>query len=129
MAKVTGIGGVFFKARSDEKALAAWYRDNLGVPVQDWGGASLEWAADEQVDGGATAWMLAKADSTWFAPSESSFMINYRVDDLEGMLAHLTSRGVPIQKGPEVHENGRFAWVVDPDGNKIELWEPKPEAK
>ena len=124
MAKVTGIGGVFFKARTNAKVLAAWYAEHLGVPVQDWGGAALDRANDKHADGGVTAWAIAKADSTWFAPSESSFMINYRIDDLDGMLAQLTAKGVAIQKGPDVEENGKFAWIVDPDGNKIELWEP-----
>jgi predicted enzyme related to lactoylglutathione lyase len=123
MAKVTGIGGVFFKA-TDPKALAAWYRDNLGIPVEDWGGAALKWPDDHAEDRGSTAWMLAKKDSQWFAPSESAFMINYRVDDMAGILEKLRSNGVAIQKGPEHHENGVFAWVMDPDGNKVELWEP-----
>jgi len=129
MAKVTGIGGVFLKARSDGKALAAWYQEHLGVPVQDWGGAALKWPEDKAEDGGVTAWAIAKADSKWFAPSESSFMINYRVDDLDGLLAQLKAKGVAIQQGPETHENGHFAWILDPDGNKIELWEPKLPAK
>ncbi len=126
MAKVTGIGGVFFKSRSDDKALVAWYKEKLGVPVADFGGAILRWSDDKAEDGGLTVWSVAKPDTTWFAPSESSFMINYRVDDLDGMLAHLVASGVLIQQGPETHENGRFAWIMDPEGNKIELWEPKP---
>jgi predicted enzyme related to lactoylglutathione lyase len=124
MARVTGIGGVFFKAK-DPKQLAAWYRDMLGIPVEDWGGAALKWPDDHAEDRGTTAWMLAGQDSKWFAPSTSSFMINYRVDDMEGLLARLRDKGVAIDKGPEHHENGAFAWIVDPDGNKVELWEPK----
>jgi predicted enzyme related to lactoylglutathione lyase len=125
MARVTGIGGVFFKSKGDPKALAAWYRDHLGVEIKSFGGAVFRWPQDPGPDKGATAWMLAASDSKWFGPSESSFMINYRVDDLDGLIAHLEKSGVKLQQGPESHENGKFAWVMDPDGNKVELWEPK----
>ena len=124
MAKVTGIGGVFFKA-SDPKALAAWYETNLGMKLESFGGAVLQWKDDHAEDGGLTVWHLAAKDSQWFGPSTSSFMINYRVDDMTALLEHLRQNGVEIHKGPETHENGVFAWVVDPDGNKVELWEPK----
>jgi predicted enzyme related to lactoylglutathione lyase len=124
MARVTGIGGVFFKARGDHKALAAWYAKHLGIPLAPWGGAVLRWPDDKAGDGGATVWTVAAADSTWFAPSEAPFMINYRVDDLDALLAQLRADGVAIHKGPEADENGKFAWIVDPDGNKIELWQP-----
>jgi len=124
MAKVTGIGGVFFKSTQDHKALAKWYSDNLGIALESWGGAILKWPDDKQVDGGMTVWHTAAPDSKWFAPSESSFMINYRVDDLEGMLAQLKESGVTIIGEPQTDFNGKFAWVVDPDGNKVELWEP-----
>ncbi len=123
MAKVTGIGGVFFLAKSDPKALAAWYRDHLGIALADWGGAVLKWPEDKANDGGLTVWHVAKPDSTWFAPSTSPFMINYRVDNLDELVAELAAKGVPLVAGPETHENGKFAWVVDPDGNKVELWE------
>lgn len=124
MAKVTGIGGVFFKSTGDHKALAAWYEKNLGIRLEDFGGAILRWSEDTAEDGGLTVWCLAAKESTWFAPSESSFMINYRVDDMAGMIAQLKGNGVEIFKGPESHENGKFAWVLDPEGNKVELWEP-----
>jgi len=124
MARVTGIGGVFYKAKGDKTALAAWYRDHLGLELEDFGGAILKWPEDTQPDGGLTVWCLAAPDSKWFAPSESSFMINYRVDDMEGLLANLKAAGVTIVGGPEKHENGLFAWIMDPDGNKLELWEP-----
>jgi predicted enzyme related to lactoylglutathione lyase len=127
MAKVTGIGGVFIKSSKDNDALNAWYRDNLGINLQDWGGAILEWSEDKQVDGGQTVWTTAAPDSKWFAPSESSFMINYRVDDLDGLIARFKENGVEIVKGPDEDFNGKFAWVMDPDGNKVELWEPKAE--
>lgn len=125
MAKITGIGGIFFKSTKDNVALAEWYRDNLGVNLEDWGGAILRWPDDKADDGGLTVWTVAAADSKWFAPSESGFMINYRVDDLDGMLSQLREAGVEVVKGPESHENGKFAWIMDPDGNKVELWEPK----
>lgn len=125
MAKVTGIGGVFFKARNDPVALAAWYQEHLGLTIAPWGGAVLHWPDDKAEDSGLTVWSVAKPDTQWFAPSESSFMINYRVDDMSALLAKLEAAGVPILKGPETHENGTFAWILDPDGNKIELWEPK----
>lgn len=125
MARVTGIGGVFFKSSNDNKALAAWYQKNLGVPLEDFGGAVLKWPEDKAEDKGLTVWHVAARDSEWFSPSRSSFMINYRVDDMDGMLAQLKGAGVEIVKGPESHENGRFSWIMDPDGNKVELWEPK----
>jgi len=125
MAKVTGIGGVFFKSSGDHKALAAWYQKHLGMPLTNWGGAVLRWPDDTAEDKGLTVWHVAKGDTQWFAPSGSSFMINYRVDDLEGMLAQLRAGGVEVIQGPESHENGKFAWIMDPDGNKVELWEPK----
>lgn len=124
MAKVTGIGGVFFKSTSDKAALGAWYRQHLGMSFEDWGGAILRWADDKAEDGGLTVWSLAAADSKWFAPSTSSFMINYRVDNLDEMLESLRAGGVEIVSGPESAENGKFAWIMDPDGNKVELWEP-----
>jgi predicted enzyme related to lactoylglutathione lyase len=125
MAKVTGIGGVFFKSKGDPKALAAWYQKYLGMPLEPWGGAALRWPEDRADDKGVTAWTVANPDTKWFAPSDSSFMINYRVDDLDALLAQLRADGVEIVGGPESHENGKFAWVMDPDGNKVELWEPK----
>ncbi|NRA67129.1 MAG: VOC family protein [Pseudobacteriovorax sp.] len=124
MAKVTGIGGVFFKAK-DPKALNQWYETHLGFQFQPFGGSVFAWPEDKADDKGLTVWCTAKSDTEWFAPSESSFMINYRVDNLEELLAKLKEAGVPILKGPEVHENGSFAWILDPEHNKVELWEPK----
>lgn len=124
MAKVTGIGGVFFKSTNDHKALAAWYEKNLGVRLEPWGGAVLRWPEDTAEDRGVTAWHVAAADSDWFSPSRSSFMINYRVDDMTGLLEQLRHNGVEVAQGPEKHENGLFAWILDPDGNKVELWQP-----
>ncbi len=124
MAKVTGIGGVFFKTDGDHKALAQWYGTNLGLPLEDFGGAVLKWPDDKAEDKGLTVWHLAEKSSDWFAPSTSRFMINYRVDDLTELLEQLTANGVELLQGPESHENGKFAWIMDPDGNKVELWEP-----
>jgi predicted enzyme related to lactoylglutathione lyase len=124
MARVTGIGGVFLKCKGDSAALAAWYQKHLGMPLEAWGGAVLRWPDDTAGDKGLTVWNLADKDSEWFSPSTSSFMINYRVDDLEALLAQLREAGVAIVAGPESHENGKFAWIMDPDGNKVEMWEP-----
>ena len=124
MAKITGIGGVFLKCKGDSAALAAWYQKHLGMQLEDFGGAILKWPDDKAEDLGLTVWTLADKDSQWFSPSDSSFMINYRVDNLDEMLAQLHAAGVAVIGGPESHENGKFAWIMDPDGNKVELWEP-----
>ena len=124
MAKVTGIGGVFLKCRGDSAALAAWYQTHLGLPLETWGGAIRRWPDDKAEDQGLTVWSLADKDSQWFSPSDSAFMINYRVDDMDALLAQLRAAGIEIVGGPESHENGKFAWIMDPDGNKVELWQP-----
>ena len=123
MARITGIGGVFFKAK-DPTALAAWYAEHLGLALEDFGGAVLRWPQDTADDEGVTVWHTAAADTQWFSPSGASFMINYRVDDMDGMLAQLREAGVAIVGGPEYHENGVFAWIMDPEQNKVELWQP-----
>ena len=122
MAKVTGIGGVFFKSKSDPAALAAWYQKHLGMPLEDFGGAILRWPDDLAEDKGLTVWHIAAQGSQWF---DAPLMINYRVDDLVALLAQLRAGGVEVIQGPESHENGKFAWILDPDGNKVELWEPR----
>ncbi|HEV8238139.1 MAG TPA: VOC family protein [Thermoanaerobaculia bacterium] len=124
MARVTGIGGVFFKSRGDHKAVAAWYQKHLGMAPEPWGGVILKWPEDKAADGGLTVWHVAGSDSKWFSPSESSFMINYRVDDLDGLLAQLRADGVEVVGEPQSDDNGKFAWILDPDGNKVELWQP-----
>lgn len=124
MAKVTGIGGVFFKSTNDHKKLHEWYKHNLGIELESWGGAILKWPEDKANDQGLTVWSVAAKDSPWFNPSSAGFMINYRIDNMAEMIEQLTRNGVEIFKGPESAENGKFAWVLDPDGNKVELWEP-----
>jgi len=125
MARVTGVGGIFFKSTGDKTALAAWYEKHLGMRLEPWGGAIFRWPDDKADDRGLTVWHVAESDTQWFSPSRSSFMVNYRVDDLDELLARLRDGGVEIVGGPESHENGKFAWIMDPDGNKVELWEPK----
>jgi len=127
MAKVTGIGGVFFKSKGDPAALAAWYSKYLGMPLEQFGGAILKWPDDRAEDRGLTVWHVAERDTQWFAPSDAPFMINYRVDDLGELLAQLRAGGVEVLSGPESHENGRFAWIVDPDGNKLHVCTRLPE--
>src|SRR4026208_872478 len=108
MARITGVGGVFFKSKGDGKALSAWYRKHLGLQLEDWGGAILKWPEDKAEDQGLTVWSVAPSDTKWFSPSQSSFMINYRVDNLSELLAQLRAEGVSIVKGPESAENGKF---------------------
>ena len=128
MKRVTGIGGVFFKAK-DPKALGAWYKTHLGIDVQAWGGAAFHWNGPDNPEGkGATAWNLFAADTNYFAPSNAPFMINYRVDDLHALLAALRAEGVQVEDKVDESEYGKFGWAVDPEGNKFELWEP-PEGE
>lgn len=119
---VTGVGGVFFKSK-DPKALSAWYRDVLGVKVEAWGGATLRYDAPDHPP--MVVWSPFPEKSDYMAPSTREFMINYAVDDMDAMVARLTAKGVPILKRDDKDPNGRFAWIVDPDGTKIELWQPK----
>lgn len=124
VARVTGIGGVFMLANNNAKELSDWYLTNLGMQREDFGGVVLQWQEDLANDNGLTVWHIAEKDSKWFSPSESRFMINYRVDNLDEMISQLKANGVEIFGGPESHENGKFAWIMDPEGNKVELWEP-----
>lgn len=124
MAKITGVGGFFFKSR-DKGAVAGWLKDVLGVPAQDWG-AVFPWRGREDPDEkGYTVLGLHASDSTYFGPSTREFMLNFRVDDLDGVLAQLESRGVEVVKRFDPEPNGRFAHVKGPEGMVIELWEPK----
>jgi predicted enzyme related to lactoylglutathione lyase len=119
MRRVTGIGGIFFKARNPA-ALHAWYREHLGIDVQPWGGAAFTWGHA----GGTTIWSVGDGDT--FAPSASSFMINYRVDDLHALLAALRAEGCQVLDKTDDSDYGKFGWVIDPEGNKVELWQPPP---
>lgn len=118
MANVVGLGGIFVKAR-DPEALRAWYRDALGLEIHSWGGAQL-WNDGKSYG----VWSAFAASSSYFAPSEREFMINLRVDDLDGMLAHLRARGANVLERREDSPDGRFGYVVDPEGTLLELWQP-----
>lgn len=128
MKRVTGIGGIFFHAK-DPVALRAWYQEHLGIDVQAWGGAAFTWA-----DGagnpttGTTIWSIGAATGKQFAPSTSTFMINYRVEDLAGLLHALRKEGCDVLEKTDDSEFGKFGWVMDPEGNKVELWQP-PEGQ
>ncbi|MBS0217170.1 MAG: VOC family protein [Proteobacteria bacterium] len=122
MKRVTGIGGIFFKAR-DPGTLSAWYRDHLGLDVTGWNGAIFKWGGDGS-EPGMTIWSPFAADTTYMAPSTSSFMINFRVANIDALLAALRSEGCDVVDKTESSEQGKFGWVIDPEGNKVELWEP-----
>ena len=124
MKRVTGIGGIFFKAK-DPMALAEWYRKHLGLEVEEWGGVAFRWRSEENPTGtGSTVWSSFKKDTTYFAPSSASFMVNYRVQDLHAVLAALRAEGCAVDDKVEESEYGKFGWVLDPEGNKLELWQP-----
>lgn len=122
MEQVLGIGGVFFKAR-DPKALATWYREHLGVPVE--AGQTyaniVSSAAGEQ-----TVWSTFPTDTTYFGPNSAGLMINYRVQNLDAILAQLRAAGIPVEDKVDDYDYGRFGWATDPEGNRFELWEPRP---
>lgn len=129
MTSVTGIGGIFFKVE-DPAATVEWYRDYLGIQPNEHGGWSVHWRTHDDVERpGRTEWRPFPASTDYFAPSEASFMINYRVDDLVAVLDHLKAAGVEPVGDVESHPYGRFAWILDPNGLKIELWEPSREAE
>ena len=124
MKRVTGIGGIFFSAR-DPAASRAWYKKHLGIDVQDWGGAAFSWVdSDGNPAKGTTIWSVGAADGEHFAPSTAPFMINYRVDDLGALLQALRDEGCDVLEKMDDSEYGKFGWVMDPDGNKVELWQP-----
>lgn len=122
MQRVTGIGGIFFKS-ADPKALGAWYRDHLGLDVSDWGGAIFPWGGDGSPPG-MTIWSPFAQDTDYMAPGAGSFMINFRVADLDGLLDALRAEGCNVVDRTERSEQGAFGWVIDPEGNKVELWQP-----
>jgi catechol 2,3-dioxygenase-like lactoylglutathione lyase family enzyme len=124
--RVTGIGGVFWKAQ-DPAGLTAWYVERLGVPLDSTGAAVLQWR-DGAGAPASTVVAPFPADTSYFAPSSSPFMIDFRVADLDSMLDQLRREGCHVIDRVEEMEFGRFGWVMDPEGNKIELWEPAAEA-
>lgn len=125
MAKVLGLGGLFFKSR-DTAALMAWYQRVLGLTVEPWGGVVFHAAKTAEWPGAGTVFNAMAADTDYFAPSDSEFMFNLMVDDLDAMLARCAEHGVlPVKLFPE-EANGRFAHIIDPEGRKLELWQPKP---
>lgn len=123
MAKVTGIGGVFFKSR-DPAALGKWYRERLGLDIEPWGGAALRWHDDPRAAVGYTVFTMFSADTGYFTPSDKPFMVNLRVDDLEALLASLRNAGERVLDRREEGPNGKFGYVLDPEGTLLELWEP-----
>jgi predicted enzyme related to lactoylglutathione lyase len=127
MKRVTGIGGVFFKAK-DAPALQAWYKLHLGIDVQAWGGAAFDWTDDSgKPVGGTTAWSVFSSQGDQFAPSTAPFMVNYRVHDLHALVKALREEGCNVLEKIDDSEYGKFGWVIDPEGNKVELWEPPAE--
>jgi len=123
MARITAIGGVFFHS-ADPQALAAWYRDKLGLNIEDWGGAMIGTEGNRPPHG---VWAPFNKDTGYFKPSSREFMINFAVDDLDSFLAGLEAKGVEVQGRQEMEGMGKFAWILDPDGTKIELWEPEQQ--
>ena len=122
MAKVLGIGGVFFKVQ-DVSAVQDWYRRVLGFEISEWGGVIFP-----PEGAGSQVWTPFAADTGYFAPSDLPFMINLRIDDLNGMLAQLAKEGVEPLSSEDHGPLGRFAWIVDPAGVKVELWQPPSES-
>jgi catechol 2,3-dioxygenase-like lactoylglutathione lyase family enzyme len=126
MKRVTGIGGIFIKS-ANLPVMREWYQKHLGIDIGEWGGAAFKWKSAENPDGeGTTAWSLFEASSNYFDPSKAAFMVNYRVHQLAPLLAALRAEGCNVVEKTDESEFGKFGWVFDPDGNKIELWEPPP---
>jgi predicted enzyme related to lactoylglutathione lyase len=125
MGKVLGIGGLFFKSR-DQAALQDWYARVLGLSFEDWGGVVFRPELAASHPGAATVFASFNADTTYFEPSKSEFMLNLMVDDMDAILARCAEHGVTPLKRLDDEANGRFAHIIDPEGRKLELWEPKP---
>ena len=125
MKRVTGVGGIFFKSEKPEN-LYQWYERHLGIMREPHGqGASFEWReAEDPQRKGMTVWSIFPRETKYFDPSRANFMINYRVDDLDALLIALKEEGVDVDPRREDYDYGRFAWITDPEGNRIELWEP-----
>lgn len=125
--RVHGLGGVFFKAE-DPQALSAWYARHLGLGAEEWGGALLPWNRADTGEAAYTVWSPFKADTSYFQPSEKSYMLNFRVDDLDATLAALRAEGCQVLDRREDGEQGKFGYVMDPEGGLVELWQPAGEA-
>jgi predicted enzyme related to lactoylglutathione lyase len=124
MKRVTGIGGVFFKAKDPDK-LRAWYKQHLGLEFDPYGSVTFQCPeGEEERKAAQTVWSLFPSDTKYFDPSTAPFMINYRVADLVALLEQLRSEGIELDKPMEEFEYGKFGWIMDPEGNRIELWEP-----
>ena len=121
--RVHGIGGVFFKAR-DPAALAQWYRDHLDFDIADWGGTQFLWKRADTRAVGRTVWAPFNNDTKYFLPSDKPFMINLRVDDLDATLGELRVEGCQVLDRREDSEQGKFGYVLDPEGTLLELWQP-----
>ncbi len=122
--RVTGLGGVFFKS-GDPKPLLEWYRTHLGIDAADWGGFAFQWREREQPEEiGYTVWGAFPETTDYFAPSDLPYMLNFRVQGIDRLIAVLKEEGVEIVGEVEEHPNGKFAWIRDPEGRKVELWEP-----
>ncbi len=127
MKRVTGVGGIFFKSK-DPDQLREWYRKHLGIESESWGGFAFQWQDDPRSQNGTTIWTVFPDSTKYFAPSDRPFMINFRVADLASLLAQLRVEGVQVDDKMDESEFGKFGWVMDPDGNRIELWEPPAES-
>lgn len=126
MERVTGVGGIFFKTKDKQKTLE-WYRDHLGIPFDEHGVFVFEWLEKQSPQiVGQTVWSPFAHDTKYFTPGRADFMVNYRVKDLAKMLEQLRAMGAEVDPRMEESEFGKFGWVVDPEGNRIELWEPPP---
>ena len=124
MKRVVGIGGIFIKAK-DPETLRAWYKKHLGLEPDAYGGVAFQCPETEaERQKAQTAWSLFPSDTKYFDPSTAPFMINYRVENLAALLEVLRSEGVAVDERTEEHEYGKFGWIMDPEGNRIELWEP-----
>lgn len=124
MKRVTGIGGIFFKADDADK-LREWYAKHLQLPIEGWGGTAFKWREQEDPKReGYTVWSPFEKDSDYFEPSKKPFMINFRVENLDEVLAQLRAEGVTVDQKSEESELGKFGWIMDPEGNRIELWGP-----
>ncbi len=123
--RVTGLGGFFFKT-PDPKKLKEWYRDHLGLNTDQYG--CTFWWKDKEGNDCSTQWSPMKADTAYFEPSKAPFMMNFRVADLATLLAVLKKEGVTVVGEIQEFEYGKFGYILDPDGNKLELWEPMDKA-